>query len=253
VSERTAIFVQFDRTNPSEARALRYVGISVKGTFCSESHPDGANGAFTHFHRLTAPRYADGHGGPPGTEGYWLMWVATEEFESGGRAVKLGVDYQFSPTRPPACGSAPSPTFTGPGAHRITRGDIRELAAAFADNPLRGGQTAPRLYRWVTADTLVFLQFDKANPAKARALRYIGIAKRGRFCQSDQGHADFTHFQRLSAPSYAKGRGGKAGTVGFWHLAVAVGDFRMPGRGRVTAGVDRRFERTAAAPDCPKA
>jgi plastocyanin len=242
-TERSTIFVQFDR--PTTPRALRYVGISVKGTFCAETQNGGANGGFTHFHRLDAPTYAAGHGGPPGTQGYWLLWVAVDDFAAGdGREIKPGVDYGFSPTPPPTCGSSPAPTFAGPGAHQLTPAEIRQLAAQFTDNPFRGRQTGPRLYRWVTGDTLVFLEFDKPNPAKARSLRYIGVAQRGSFCANGRSHTDFSYFHRLRAPSYAKGKGGRTGEAGFWHLAVAVGDFRMPW-GNVTPGVDRRYNATS--------
>jgi hypothetical protein len=253
VSNEVLIFGQFDRPTAAEARALRYVGISMKGTFCAESQPGGLRGGFTHYHRLTSPTYAQGHGGPPGTnEGYWLLWVAADEFDSGGRRIAPGVDYEFSPTPPPGCaGNAPPATFQGPGQGNLTPAEIRQLAGFFHDDPFRGGQTPPRFYRWITGDTLVFLEFDKTTAARARALRYIGLAKRGTFCNSDQGHADFTSFQRLTAKTFAKGRGGKARQAGFWHLAVAVGRFRQPW-GQVTPGVDRKYFATRA-PNCPKA
>jgi hypothetical protein len=244
-NQDVTMFVQFDRSQPADARALLYVGISVKGTFCAETQPRGANGGFTHFHRLNSPTYAAGHGGSPGTEGYWLMWVAVDNFETfDRRKVSPGVDYGFQPTPPPTCGSSPRATFAGPGAHALTRTEVRQLAAMFPDNPLRGGQTAPRRYRWVNGDVLVWIQFDKPDLAKARALRHIGIAKRGVFCGNDQTHPDFAHFQRLKAPTYARGRGGRARTPGLWHLAVSVNAARP--------GVDRNFEPTRP-PDCPKA
>ncbi len=246
------LFLQFDRPRLDEAKALRYVGIGVRGTFCAETQPGGAKGGFTHFHRLTAPVYAQGHGGPPGAEGYWLMWVSVDNFDAAdGRTISPGIDYGFSPTQPPSCGGTPKPSFAGPGAHALTNGEIKQLAAAFYDSPYRGGQRVPRLYRWITGDTLVFVQFDKPDPAKARALRYVGVAKRGRFCTADRGPSDFTSFQALNARTAAKGRGGKAGRIGLWHLAVAVGSFKMPW-GNVTPGADRKFSVTRAA-DCPKA
>jgi hypothetical protein len=246
VNDDVLMFVQFDRSRANEARALRYIGMSVKGTFCAEAQPRGANGGFTHYHRLNSPTYGAGHGGPAGwNEGYWLFWVAVDEFDTPSGRVVPGVDYAFSPTPAPACGSnVPRPTFQAPGQHRLTRAEIRRLAAFFNDNPLRGRQTAPRFYRWVNGDVLIWLQFDKANPAKATALRHLGIAKRGVFCREDQGHADFTYFQRLKAKNYAKGRGGKRGEAGFWHLAVSLDPARP--------GVDRNFLRTTP-PSCPKA
>jgi hypothetical protein len=242
VNERASVFAQFD--NPREPTALRYVGIGVKGTFCAESQPHGPQGGFTHFHRLSAPVYAEGHGGPPGTEDYWLLWVATDQFASfDGRLVKPGVDYQFSPTPAPGCNAAPAPSFRGPGAHDLSRAEIRRLARFFQDQPLLGGQAAPRFYRWLSADVAVFLQFDSADLRKARRLRYIGIAKRGRFTAAERGTRDFSSFQRLKAKSFRKGLGGKSGALGLWHLAVAVDRFRMPW-GRVEPGVDRRYYRT---------
>jgi hypothetical protein len=237
-----SLFVQFDRP-PPEAKALRYIGIGVRGTFCAETQQRGANGGFTHFHRLTAPVYAQGHGGPPGAEGYWLMWAAADEFQtSDGRLVKPGVDYQFSPTPPPPCGARPQPGFQGPGAAALTRSQIRRLARFFHDQPLTGGQSAPRLYRWVNGDVAVFLQFDRADPRRATRLRHFGIAKRGRFTCADQGTPDFSHFQRQKAPTYRRGSGGRTGAIGLWHLAIRVDR---------NQGVDRRFEPTPPT-DCPK-
>jgi hypothetical protein len=250
----TSMFVQLDRPNPAEATALRYVGISVKGTFCAEAQPGGANGGFTHYHRLTAPLYSQGHGGQPGeNKGYWLLWVAAEDFTAAdGRKVSAGVDYGFSPTPPPTCGAnVPQPDFAGPDAHALTRAEIKQLAGFFHDNPFLGGQTPPRLYRWVNGDTLMFLQFDKPTPAQATRLRYIGISRRGTFCKAEQPSPDFTHFDRLTATSYAKAAGGKPGQGGFWSLAVAVDKFTMPW-GQVTPGVDRKFAATPP-PECPKA
>jgi hypothetical protein len=245
VNRDASIFVQFDRPNPQEARAVRYLGIGVRGTFCAETQPRGPRGGFTHFHRLTAPVYAQGHGGPPGSEGYWLLWVAADEFESfDRRQVRPGVDYEFSPTPAPACGRSPKPTFQAPGAHDLSRAEIRRLARFFHDQPLLGGQTAPRLYRWVNADTAIFLEFDHADPRRARRLRYVGVAKRGRFTAADQGTRDFASFQRLRARTFRTGLGGRSGTVGLWHLAVGVDRFRMRW-GQVPPGVDRRFYRTA--------
>jgi hypothetical protein len=245
VNDNVLIFVQFDRPRANEARALRYVGISVKGTFCAEAQPGGANGGFTHYHRVTAPSYGQGHGGPPGTNtGYWLLWLAVDEFDTPAGRIEPGVDYAFSPTPPPACGAnVPGPDFVGPAQHRLSRAEIRQLAAFFPDNPFRGGQTAPRFYRWVNGDVLVWLEFDKPSVKKATALRYIGIAKRGTFCDSDRGHPDFTYFQRLKAPTYVKGKGGKRGEPGFWHLALSVNP--------TSPGVARSF-RTTAPPACPK-
>jgi len=248
VNDDVSVFFQLDST--TDPSTVRYLGISVKGTFCAEAQPGGANGGFTHYHRVTAPLYAQGHGGAPGeNRGYWLLWVATDTFTSGGRKIPPGVDYQFSPTPPPTCGAnVPQPTFQGPGQHKLTRAEIKKLALFYNDKPFKGGQTAPRFYRWMSGDVLAFLEFDNPDPAKATGLRYIGVAQRGTFCKEQQPTPDFTSFQRTSALDWAVGKGGKIRQGGFWHLAVAVDKFAMPW-GAVTPGVDRKFSVTTA-PTC---
>lgn len=249
VNEKVAIFLQFDRPKVEEATQLRYVGLSVKGVFCAEAQPGGPNGGFTHFHRLTAPEYAQGHGGPPGEKGYWLLWMAVDDFEAQGRQVTPGVDYAFSPTPPPPCGAdVPAPDFQGPGQRRITKEELDALATQFRDNPLTGGQVAPRLYRWVNENLAIFLQFDRPNPTEATTLRYIGISPKGTFCKSTQPHTDFTHFHRTSAPEYQQGHGGPPGQEGFWLAWLAVDEFDAQGR-KVTPGVDREFSPTPP-PEC---
>jgi hypothetical protein len=96
VNDRVAVFVQFDERDPAKATALRYIGISVKGVFCAENRPGGTKGGFPHFHRLDAAEYAQGHAGPPGTPGYWLSWVAVDEFtQRDGRQVNRASTTSF--------------------------------------------------------------------------------------------------------------------------------------------------------------
>ena len=103
VNNDTFIFLQFDKPVVENATSLRYVGIGVKGVFCAESQPDAVNGSFTHFHKWNATEYRHGHGRLTGEEGYWLLWVAADEFETQSRHVTPGVDREFSPTPPPSC------------------------------------------------------------------------------------------------------------------------------------------------------
>lgn len=247
VNDRVAVFVQFDERDPAKATALRYVGISVKGVFCAENQPGGAKGGFPHFHRLNAAEYAKGHAGAAGTPGYWLSWVAVDEFaQRDGRQVKPGVDYEFSPTpAAPRCGAQlPKADFAGPGAKALSKPDIAALAALFPDNPLTGGQTAPRLYRWVNEDVAVFIQLDKPDPAEATALRYVGISLRGDFCKSKQPSGDFPHFHRTHAAEYAKGHGQAPGDHGSWLLWMAADTFKQRDGRQVSPGVDREFSPT---------
>jgi plastocyanin len=114
VNEDVTIFLQFDSPDPAEATTLRNVGITVPGSFCLESQPSDD---FPHFHQTHAPTYGEGHGSAPGQAGYWLLWIATESYETrDGRQVEPGVDREFSPTPPPECGS----DFATPAASKLT-------------------------------------------------------------------------------------------------------------------------------------
>jgi len=190
------------------------------------------------------------HGGRPGEEGYWLMWVAVGDFAAGSRKVSPGVDYEFSRMDAPrATGAVPKPTFAAPGARKMSRDEIAELFAFFNDNPLTGGQAAPRRYKWVNDNVAVFVQFDRNSAAEATELRYVGISVLGEYCADKRPTPDFSHFHRTEAPSYGQGHGGPAGTRGSWLLWVPTGDFNIGSR-RVTPGVDRESSRMDA-PSCP--
>ena len=134
-----------------------------------------------------------------------------------------------APEEPAAKTPPPFPTAEPePAGSRLSAADIKALAAEFGDNPLTGGQTAPRLYRWVNERVALFLQFDDPDPAKATALRYVGISVKGVFCAEDQpggAKGGFPHFHRLEAADYAEGHGGPAGTPGYWLSWVAVDSF----------------------------
>ena len=100
VNNNTFMFLQFDKPSLQNATAINYIGIGSKGLFCKENQP---NPDFTHFHKWNATEYRHGHGSLPGEEGYWLLWVAADEFDAQGRHVTPGVDREFSPTPPPSC------------------------------------------------------------------------------------------------------------------------------------------------------
>jgi hypothetical protein len=250
VNEDVAVFVQFDEKDPAQATALKYVGVSVNGRFCAEDQPGGKDGGFSHFHRVKAADYGEGHGGPPGTPGYWLSFVAVDDFEQkDGRKVRVGVDYEMSPTPPPKCGEKKFPDFAAPGAKKLTKDDIAAVAAEFDDQLLTGGQQAPRLYRWVNEDVALLVQFDEKDPAKATGLKYVGISVKGEFCSSQQPSKDFPHFHRVHAADYAEGHGQKPADRGYWLLWLATDTFTQKDGRKVTPGVDREFSPTPP-PDC---
>jgi hypothetical protein len=103
--------------------------------------------------------------------------------------------------------------------------EIAELAATFDDQPLTGGQVAPRVSKFVNPNVFVFLQFDNPDLAQATALRYVGIGVKGVFCAEAQPDRSFTHFHRYDAPEYAEGHGGDPGAQGYWLSWVAVDSF----------------------------
>jgi hypothetical protein len=100
VNEDVFLFIQFDKPSPSNATALNYIGIGKQGIFCESERPSPE---FVHFHKWNASSYREGHGHEAGDEGYWLMWVATNDIDVQGRHVSPGVDRDFSPTPPPKC------------------------------------------------------------------------------------------------------------------------------------------------------
>jgi hypothetical protein len=247
VNRDVSIFVQFDSNDPALATEMRYIGISVKGVFCAEAQPDGPTGAFPHFHRLTAPVYNQGHGGAPGEVGYWLTWLAVDDFVLGTRPVTPGIDYAFFPTPAPSCGDdVPKPKFTAPGEGSLTRDEIADLAAAFDDVVFTGGQHTPWLPLWVNERAAIFLEFDSEDVR--HELRRYGLALRGTFCAQQQPHTDFSHYHLANARNFHEGSSATPGeTEGFWMLALAVDSFHEGGRA-VTPGVDREYLPTPPRP-----
>jgi len=249
VTDSSFVFLQFDSPTLAAAKALAYIGLGVKGTFCSETRPD-PGGSFTRFQRYQVPDWSRGAGGKAGDQGYWLSFVAVDKLNVAGSSVPLGVDYQYPSPKPPFCGSSSAPpTFSPPGAGKPAPEAIAKLFSVFNDQPLQGGQVAPRIFKSISNQALVFLQFDKNSSTEARELRYIGLWTKSTFCSSTQPSRDFSHFHRLVATSYALGHGGPPGTVGFWGSWVAAEQFESQGR-TVTPGVDREFSPTPPPSSC---
>ena len=123
------------------------------------------------------------------------------------------------------------------------REDITEFVTVFDDQPFQGGQISPRIAKWVNEDVFLFIQFDKPSPLNATALNYIGIGKRGIFCESDRPSPDFVHFHKWNATSYREGHGHEAGDEGYWLMWVATNNLDVQGR-QVSPGVDRDFSPT---------
>ncbi|HKA51658.1 MAG TPA: hypothetical protein VKK19_18920, partial [Candidatus Dormibacteraeota bacterium] len=121
VADDSFFFLQFDQPVATAARAVAYLGIGVKGTFCAETRPDKAGGSFTRFQRYQAPDWVRGAGGKAGDQGYWLSFLAVDKLSVAGRAVPLGIDYAYPTSTPPNCGStAATPAFSPAGAGKLT-------------------------------------------------------------------------------------------------------------------------------------
>ena len=95
VTDSTFVFVQFDKPKVNDATGVAYLGLGVKGTFCSETQPDRTDGSFPVFRQASAPSWASGLGGKPGAAGYWLSYVAADKLTVGTRTVDIGIDYQI--------------------------------------------------------------------------------------------------------------------------------------------------------------
>jgi hypothetical protein len=130
-----------------------------------------------------------------------------------------------------------------PIGRNTTTEDISEFVTVFDDQPFQGGQISPRIAKWVNEDVFLFVQFDKPSQSNATALNYIGIGKRGIFCESDRPSPDFVHFHKWNATSYREGHGHEAGDEGYWLMWVATNNIEVQGR-QVSPGVDRDFSPT---------
>ncbi|MGI0044424.1 MAG: hypothetical protein ACRD47_12005 [Nitrososphaeraceae archaeon] len=130
-----------------------------------------------------------------------------------------------------------------PIGKNITAEDISEFVTVFDDQPFQGGQISPRIAKWVNEDVFLFVQFDKPSPSNATSLNYIGIGKKGIFCEADRPSPDFVHFHKWNATSYREGHGHEAGDEGYWLMWVATNNLDVQGR-QVSPGVDRDFSPT---------
>ena len=249
-SDDSFVFLQFDKPLPSAAKALAYLGVGVKGTFCTETRPDRAGASFTRFQRYQAADWTQGAGGKPGDQGYWLSFLAVDTLGVAGRRVPVGVDYQYPAPAPPACSASPVPvSFNPPGAGKPSPDAIGKIFAIFNEQPLQGGQVPPRVFKTLHDGVIAFVEFDSNSLAQAREFHWIGIFKKASYCKSTQPTADFVHFHRLVAANYATGHGGPPGVDGFWGSWLTAERFQSQGRD-VAPGIDREHNPTPAPASC---
>lgn len=81
----------------------------------------------------------------------------------------------------------PSPEDTPEAERGLTREEIQEFVEVFDDQPMGGGQEEPYtpgyVWKWISEDTFLFLEFEEDDPQEAETLRYIGYGVKGTFCQ----------------------------------------------------------------------
>lgn len=150
----------------------------------------------------------------------------------------------LSPARAGAQATPEATTTPAPTGVYLDPEEIAALAGAFDDQPLTGGQVAPRRSRFVTPDSFIFLQFDNPDPAQATTLRYVGIGVKGVFCAETQPDRSFTHFHRYEADEYKNGHGGDPGAQGYWLSWTAVDSFEARDGRQVAPGIDYEFSPT---------
>lgn len=249
-SDDTFVFLQFDKPLASAAKAVAYLGVGVKGIFCAETRPDRAGSSFMRFQRYQAADWAQGAGGKPGDQGYWLSFLAVDSLNVDGRRVQLGIDYQYPAPAPPTCGARPAPvSFNPPGAGKPSPDAIGKIFAIFNEQPLQGGQMPPRVFKSLYEGVIAFAEFDNNSVSEAKEFHWIGIFKKASYCRSTQPTADFVHFHRLVAANYASGHGGPPGVEGFWGSWLTAERFQSQGRD-VTPGIDREHNPTPAPAAC---
>src|SRR5262249_42960189 len=82
-----------------------------------------------------------------------------------------GAGTKAAPTAVPAS-PTPDPL---PHGQPLSKAAIANYASIFTDNPLMGGQVAPRQYKWVNDAVAMFVEFDSPKVADATSLRYVGV------------------------------------------------------------------------------
>ena len=84
-------FLMFDKAVSDPSAKLLFIGQGIKGTFCSDSQPDGGKTGFNHFHRTNTPATGDtSMHGAKGEEGYWMKHVAVAEFDDEPKGEHAG-------------------------------------------------------------------------------------------------------------------------------------------------------------------
>jgi plastocyanin len=127
--------------------------------------------------------------------------------------------------------------------------ELQEITAQFGDEVLTGGQTAPRISRWVNEDVFVFLQLDNPDVAEATAINYIGISVKGVFCAETQPDPSFTHFHKYEGAEYSESHGSAPGDQGYWLTWAATDSFEARDGRQIEPGIDYEFSPTPP-PDC---
>ncbi|MBW3582665.1 MAG: hypothetical protein KY455_06155 [Euryarchaeota archaeon] len=253
VSEDTFIGTHWNDDDPAQATELNWIVVGKKGVFCSEDRP-GPESEWRHFHSYDAPGYPEGHGGEPGTEGYWLLHIAVRDFEAEWGAVSPGVDTKFMHTPAPSCGGdlqshKDAADWGGEGGSSVAG---TGWGAVYDDVPLSDSQSPWPAHelKWVSEETFIGTHWNNDDPSRATEMNWIVVGVRGSFCDDARPASaeHWRHFHSHDAPTYGEGHGGDPGEGGYWLLHAGVRDFEAPW-GDVSPGVDTKFMHTPS-PSC---
>lgn len=146
---------------------------------------------------------------------------------------------------------SPELVSTAPLGTPMSAGEVTALKALFDDEAYVGGQSAPRLVKWITPDSYLFVQFDAFDPAEGTVPLFLGLGVKGVFCaeaQPDAAGGSFTHFHQPSVDDYSNGHGGEPGEQGYWLSFIALAAFDARGRD-VVPGIDYELSPTPP-PSC---
>jgi len=130
-----------------------------------------------------------------------------------------------------------------PIGHYLSQGDIQQAYRVFHDQYLTGGQEqeSPRIVRWVSPNTFIFLQFDRPKASEAKKLQFIGLGEKGVYCSETKPDNSFTHFVAYDAPHYDQVNQLQPGDQGYWLSFASVGSFTYDGR-RENPGIDYQYD-----------
>lgn len=109
---------------------------------------------------------------------------------------------------------------------------LAQLRSVYVDTPLKGGQETP-MHTWLqtSPNSLLFLHWNKEDPADATGLWFVGDGIRAKGCIGAGGisqaqiDAGYVHFHKENAADWDQGHHTSTpSTMGYWLRHVAADD-----------------------------